>query len=104
MSVARFAAVAVAGVAVACVTVAPSSGSPAPMNTCQSEQDCTRYVQTVAPTCNDGMCGITTLSIDPTWVLVVSLSQYSVFAPGTTMAMPFVNLFNQTPLACPPGV
>jgi hypothetical protein len=92
---------------VACVTVKPDPGSPAPRNTCATDSDCARYVQAgVAPTCTGGICQ-TTHAAD--WTAVVSLSQDALYAAGSTFAVKYSDLLKTqssgcaTGSTCPPG-
>jgi len=105
---ARALAVAAATLAVACVTVAPPPGSPAPRNTCSTNLDCAKYTQTgSAPTCAPG--GICNTIVPVTeWTAVVTLSQDAAYAPGSTFAVSYSDLFGKYSVAacadaCPPN-
>jgi hypothetical protein len=85
--------------AVACVTVTPDAGSPAPRNTCSTDGDCAKYVQAgVAPTCSNGVCS-TLNTFD--WTAVVSLSQDAAYGAGSTFAVKYSDLAKPRSSPCP---
>jgi hypothetical protein len=87
----RLASFALCAVAASCVTVAPTPGSPAPLNACSSQVQCTGYAQGgVTPTCLGGVCQIPP-TLTNRWA-VVSLSDTAPYAAGATFAIPYETL------------
>lgn len=89
----------VAGTLVAsCVTLAPSPGSPAPINRCSAQAQCAAFVQGgVPPTCAGGICQ-TNAAL--TWTAVVTLSNLALYAPRASFALPFATLSGMQSAAC----
>lgn len=84
-------AVAATTLGVACVTITPPTGSPAPRNTCSTDLDCARYTQGgVAATCSSGICA--TQAPVSEWTAVVTLSQDAAYAAGATFAVSYSQL------------
>ncbi len=66
---------------VACGTIAPSAGSPAPVNTCHTNQDCEDFVQAgMAPSCQAGRCLVEQSAGD--WTAVISLAETAPYGAG----------------------
>jgi hypothetical protein len=92
--------------ALACSPVATSPGPPSgPVNTCQTNSQCTVYQQSGAtPGCGGGACLVAATYSD--LVFTVSLSTDSYFAPGQTLVLSSAALFDfqctTTPCPCAP--
>ncbi len=101
---ARAFAVGTATLAVACVTVSPPAGSPAPVNTCSTDADCARYMQPRVA-CTAGFCGAAAQVTQ--WTAVVTLSEEAAYAPGTTFAVKYSDLLltqgSSCSVMCPPN-
>ena len=74
--------------AIACGTIAPPLGSPAPVNTCQTSEDCQDYAQTgTAPSCQAGRCLIEQSAGD--WTAVISLAETAPYGAGNVFGVNF---------------
>jgi hypothetical protein len=75
------------GLVIACGAIAPPAGSPAPLNTCQADQDCAGYAQSgVMPVCQD-FCQVEGESAG-NWTAVITLAQNAPYGAGATFATP----------------
>lgn len=106
MSASRLPMILTVALAAACVTVTPPAGSPAPINSCGTSQDCAAYAPgRVAPPCVGGICESSQVG---SWTAVVSLSEDAAYAAGATIAVSYATLFRSAGTCtvgnvCPPG-
>lgn len=85
---------AIVGLAIACGAIAPPSGSPAPLNTCQTDQDCADYGPGPTLECLLNRCQVT--QSQGNWTAVVSLAPNAPYGAGSTFATLFNALFPGT--------
>ncbi len=89
------ASAALVGLGVACGAIAPPASSTAPLNTCQTAQDCLHYVQPgPMPACQaDSRCEV--LQPAGHWTAVISLAQNAPYGAGSTFATSFSSLITR---------